>query len=78
MDELQVVNPNIILMVNAIIAAISLGIVYAFDWPVEVIGVAGLAWVIIFSLSTLLNILRANRRRSKHPKPILLNQDGYD
>ena len=52
-------NYTRLLMLNILIAAISFEVIYFFDWPIEVIGVIGIAWVLTSSTSMLL------RRRIK-------------
>jgi len=48
-----------LLKLNIIVAVISLVILYFFDSPIELIGAAGISWVLISSMKT----IRKERRR---------------
>ena len=46
-----------LLLANTVIAILSLAIIYLFDWPIEIIGIIGISWVVI-SLLEMMAILR--------------------
>jgi len=45
-----------LLLANILIVAFSFSILYFFDWPIEVIGIIGVAWAFISSLEQIRKI----------------------
>ena len=46
---------------NVAIATFSFIILYLYDWPVEAIGMTGIAWVVISSFESLRAVRRAKK-----------------
>lgn len=55
------VSVETLFWLNVSIANLSFAILYLYDWPVEAIGMTGIAWVVISSFEALSAIRRAKK-----------------
>jgi len=54
---------NKLLLINILIAFASLLVLYYFDYPIELIGATGIAWVLISSVETIRKLNRQTKKR---------------
>jgi len=58
-------KPEKLLLINIIIANISLLILWIFDMPIELIGAAGIAWVLISTVEAIRKLRRQNVEQTR-------------